>query len=134
VVGRARPVQRTQTGGIIALEGDRQKASEEASQLMAQHCQGQYQVVEEGEHVVGTDTAAASESYEGRHGTYEEGGESTREATEWRIKYVCGAGGPPPAGDETAGAPPPAGGEEPPPAGEGGGEPPPEESGQPPPP
>lgn len=111
-VGRARPVQRTQTGGIVALEGDRQKATEEASQLMAQHCQGQYTVVEEFEHVVGTDTEAASESYDTRHGTYQEGGESTREATEWRIRYVCGPG---PGGGAAAGGPPPEAGELPPP-------------------
>ena len=116
VLGRARLVHQTQTGGTYALEGDRQKAMEEASQGMAQHCQGPYTVVEQGEHVVGTETAGGSETYETYDGTVvEEGGQSTREATEWRVRYQCGGQpapgyGPPPPGGEPP--PPPEGGYE----------------------
>lgn len=110
--GTARVVRQTQTGGEIALEGERQKAMEQAHAQMNAHCQGPYTIVEQGEVVVGTDTARADESYVEEDGTVvNEGGESTRDATEWRIKYVCGNAAPPPA--VAPDAPPPA--EEPPP-------------------
>ena len=95
--GAARVVRQTQTGGEIALEGERQKAMEDAHAQMQAHCQGPYTIVEQGEVVVGTDTVSADESYVDEDGTVvNEGGESTRQATEWRIKYVCGNAGPPP--------------------------------------
>jgi hypothetical protein len=95
--GSARLVRRTQTGGVIALQGDRQKAMEDAQRMMADHCRGPYTIVEEGEHVVGTDTAGGSETYVDEYGNeYQEGGQSTREATEWRVHYECGAAQPPP--------------------------------------
>jgi len=106
--GSARVVHRTQYGGIIALQGDRGKAMEEARRIMWEHCGGQYTIVEEGEHVVGTETRGGSETYVTEDGTeVTEGGESTHESTEWRVKYQCGQAPPPPAA-----APPPA---EPPP-------------------
>lgn len=95
--GTARVVRRTQTGGVLALEGERNKAMEQANQMMMQHCQGPYTIVEEGEHVVGTETSHSDESYVTEEGTVvNEGGEVTREATEWRIRYVCGASAAPP--------------------------------------
>jgi hypothetical protein len=115
ILGSARPVQRTQTGGVIALEGDRQKAMEEASQHMAAHCQGPYTIVEEGEHVVGSETRGGSDTYVAHDGTLvEDHGQSTRQATEWRIRYVCGGGTAPPPGAEGE-YPPGAEGEEYPP-------------------
>jgi hypothetical protein len=124
--GSARLVQRNQYGGVIALNGDRNKAMEQANQMMAQHCgPGNYQVTSEGEVPVGTDTYSQSNTNYGestrsnRSGTRSntEGGAtttsgtSTRTATEWRIQYQCGqgAGAPPPAGPAPGtGAPPPA--------------------------
>lgn len=112
--GHARVVRRNQTGGVLALEGARNKATEDAHRIMSEHCRGPYTIVEEGEHVVGTDTAGGEETYVAEDGTVvTEGGSSTREATEWRISYVCGQSAPPPAGP--ANAPPPA--EPAPPAG-----------------
>jgi len=111
VVGRARLVQRTQTGGVFALEGDRQKAMEDASNNMMQHCQGPYTIMEEGEHVVGQVASGESESYDTRYGTVEQGSQSTRDATEWRVRYQCGGQpqGPygPPGGTAPYGSPPP---------------------------
>ena len=141
--GSARLVQRNQYGGVIALNGDRNKAMEQANQMMAQHCgPGNYQVTSEGEVPVGTDTYQQSNTNYGeqtqsnRSGTYQNtqggstttSGQSTRTATEWRIQYQCGQGaGAPPPGPAPAsgGAPPP-----PPPAPDpnapnGGGAPPP---------
>jgi hypothetical protein len=89
--GHARLVNRTQYGGVYALEGDRNKAMEDAHRSMAQHCQGPYSIISEGEAVVGSETAQASESYVTEEGTVvNEGGTSTRDATEWRVQYQCG--------------------------------------------
>jgi hypothetical protein len=95
--GQARVVQRSQTGGVIALEGNRQKALEQAQQMMAEHCRGPYTVVEEGEHVVGSVREGGEETFVAEDGTLvTHQGETTRDATEWRLTYVCGQGGPPP--------------------------------------
>jgi len=127
--GSAQYIQRTQTGGTIQLDGDRNKAMEQATSYMAQHCgPNNYQVVQEGLEPVGTDTytrqdTAAAAQQNGNTATGASsttGVQSTRTATAWRIHYQCGAAGgaapPPPMG---AGAPPP------PPAEGGGGAPPP---------
>ena len=134
--GSAKVIQRTQTGGIIQLEGDRGKAMEQANQEMSAHCgPGNFTIVQEGEEAIGTDTVAREDTAYGektsRSGRRTEGGSttqaatSTRTATAWRVHYECGggAGGPPPA----QGGPAPGG---PPPGDPGAGDP----NGQPPPP
>jgi hypothetical protein len=103
--GGIRYVSRTQTGGTIALNGlDHEKSMEGARQAMAQHCNGQYTVTEEGEAVIGQTvaTSAAADTREHRDNR----GESTRasqvtttkQETEWRVTYVCGYAPPPSAG------------------------------------
>ena len=88
--GHARLVSRTQDGGVFALEGDRQKAMEDAQGQMANLCRGPYQIIAEGEQVVGTDSAQQNETYVTKDGTVvNEGGQSTRDATEWRVQYQC---------------------------------------------
>jgi hypothetical protein len=126
--GSAKVIQRTQTGGIIELNGDRGKAMEQANDEMARHCgPNNFTITQEGEEAIGTDTftredtaADTSTSRSGRHQSTDAttvGQQSTRTATAWRVHYQCnGAGGPPPAG---AGGPPP------PPAPSGGDAPPP---------
>lgn len=133
--GSAKVIQRTQTGGVIQLDGDRGKAMEQANQEMSAHCgPGNFTIVQEGEEAIGTDTVAREDTAYGekssRSGRRTEGGstttaaQSTRTATAWRVHYQCGAGGgpapvggpppggPPPgdpnAGDPNAGGPPPA--------------------------
>jgi hypothetical protein len=100
--GSARTVRRTQTGGTVALQGDQRKAMEDAHNQMSAHCgPNNYTIVEEGEVVVGTDSAGGEETYVAEDGTVvTEGGQSTRQATEWRVTYVCGQGqaAPPPQG------------------------------------
>jgi hypothetical protein len=99
--GSARVVQRTQYGGIIALEGDRGKAMEGAHGEMAAHCgAGNYTITQEGEEVIGTDTAYGEDTAYDSSGSSTAGGASTRQATEWRVHYQCGgapAGGGGPA-------------------------------------
>src|SRR5207302_1247304 len=119
--GSARLVQRNQYGGVIALNGDRSKAMEQANSMMAQHCgPGNYQIVSEGEVPVGTDTMARSDTSYGSStasnpngtasntagGETTTAGSSTRTATEWRVQYQCGQGaGAPPAGPPGPAAP-----------------------------
>ena len=124
--GSARVIQRNQNGGVIELSGDRGKAMEQANSEMASHCgPNNYQIVQEGEEAIGTDTYTredqSSDSATSRSGrrsstdTTTQGVQSTRTATAWRVHYQCnGAGGPPPGGPPPGGAPPPGG---PPPPG-----------------
>ncbi len=109
--GTARVVNRNQYGGTIALEGDRNKAMERAHQAMAAHCgPNNYTIVSEGETVVGTDSAASSETVQHKDGTVtQEAGQSTRDAVEWRVTYQCAGApaGPPPEQQQPPGPPPP---------------------------
>ncbi len=129
--GSAREIQRTQTGGTVELQGDRGKAMENAHQIMAGHCgPGNYQIIQEGEEAIGTDTVSREDSSDvnhtsrnGRTNTNDSstvGQTQTRTATAWRVHYQCGAAaaGPPPMNpapqggvDPNAGAggPPPPG-------------------------
>lgn len=131
--GSARIVKRTQYGGVIALQGDRGKAMEQAHNEMGAHCgAGNYSIVQEGEEVIGTDTVARSDTAYGEDTAYAEGthnsgnssstaggqstrggsstaaSASTREAVEWRVHYQCG-GAPAGAGPAPGGPPPPPG-------------------------
>jgi len=87
--GGARVVHRSQEGGVIALEGDRNKAVERAHQLMDDHCGGPYKVLEEGENLDDTEGGEI----------VEEGVESASDAAEWRMRYMCGNGPPAPAAE-----------------------------------
>ena len=117
--GSARVIQRTQTGGVIELQGDRGKAMEQANQEMSRHCgPNNFTITQEGEEAIGTDTysredtsATADESRNGRHQRADStttGVQSTRTATAWRVHYSCnGAGGPAPMDPNAAPPPPP---------------------------
>jgi hypothetical protein len=125
--GSARVIQRTESGGVIELQGDRNKAMEQASAEMSAHCggPGSWRVTQEGEEVIGQDTyvredtsEASKTSRSGRRNrtdTTTTGQTSTRNATAWRVHYMCNsaAGAPPMGGDP--GAPPPPGDAPPPP-------------------
>jgi hypothetical protein len=119
--GSAKVITRTQTGGIIQLDGDRGKAQEQANGMMNSHCgPGNWTVTQEGEEAIGTDTFTREDtatdsatSRSGRRSSTDStttGQQSTRTATAWRIHYTCnGAGGPPPGGGGGAPPPPPPG-------------------------
>lgn len=129
--GSAKVLQRTQTGGVIELQGDRNKAMEQANQEMAAHCggPGSWQITQEGEEVIGQDTFTRQDTAEdtktsrsGRKTSTDStttGQQSTRNATAWRIHYTCNsaAGAPPPPPPGGAPPPPPPGGAAPPPPG-----------------
>lgn len=124
--GQAKVIQRTQTGGIIELDGDRGKAMEQARGVMDQHCgPNNYQIVQEGEEVIGQDTFSREDTNAGEHTSRSgrtttssqttTGQTSTRDATAWRVHYQCGAAGaPPPGGAAMPPAGPPPGGAPPP--------------------
>jgi|KBSSwiStaDraftv2_1062776.scaffolds.fasta_scaffold202152_2 hypothetical protein len=121
--GQARLVNRTQYGGTYALEGDRNKAMEDAHAQISAHCRGPYTILSEGEEVIGTDTAQGNETYVTEEGTVvNEGGQQTRNAVEWRLQYQCGANTQVPAQPSTYAEPPPGApapyGQAPPPAGQ----------------
>ncbi|MEO7734164.1 MAG: hypothetical protein ABIY55_24590 [Kofleriaceae bacterium] len=111
--GSARVLQRTQTGGVIELQGDRGKAMEQANQEMAAHCgPNNFTITQEGEEAIGTDTVAqenqSTDSKTSKNGrraasdTTTTQTQSTRTATAWRVHYNCGGGavgGPPPGQD-----------------------------------
>ncbi|MDQ3369953.1 MAG: hypothetical protein M3680_31425 [Myxococcota bacterium] len=119
--GSAKVISRTQSGGVIELQGDRGKAMEQANGEMNRHCgPGNFTITQEGEEAIGTDTFVredtSSDSATSRSGrrsatdTTTTGQQSTRTATAWRVHYQCnGAGGPPPppgAGPGPDGPPP----------------------------
>ena len=126
--GSARVIQRTQSGGVIELNGDRGKAMEQANSEMASHCgPNNFTITQEGEEAVGTDTIQQQNTSEdtavSRNGrrsatdTSTTNTTSTRTATAWRVHYQCnGAGAPPPAGGPPPAAPPPDPNAPPPPA------------------
>jgi len=63
--GAARVISRTGTGGVLVLEGFRDRARDDAHRRMTAHCRGPYTIVSEGDAVVAP-------------------------ATEFRVQYVCG--------------------------------------------
>jgi hypothetical protein len=89
--GSFREVKVAQGGGEVALDGDRTLAHQKAEDYMKSKCQAGYTILEEGEATVGTDTTSSSSGARA-HG-FTIGGNrnksSTRDATEWRVKYQC---------------------------------------------
>jgi len=61
--GTARYIERTPTGGTLALDGDPDKANKEAKRLMVDHCKsGGYKVLYEGRAVIGTESERRQET------------------------------------------------------------------------
>ncbi|WP_437533977.1 hypothetical protein WME79_07800 [Sorangium sp. So ce726] len=109
--GEIRVVRRTQVGGELALLGDREVAMRQAGQTMAMTCggPGRYQIIEEGETVIGEESVSElserpeKDSY-GREKLDFFGPEMrdfsgpetrrlerthTTHKTEWRVRYEC---------------------------------------------
>lgn len=89
--GNARTVRETKTGGEIALEGAREIAQKKAEDAMVAKCAGGYEIDEAGESVVGQATNADTQVK--RPTLFVAPGSNTqstsRDVTEWRIKYHC---------------------------------------------
>lgn len=107
--GHAEVIRRDTQGGVLALQGARGAAWEDAETRMATHCgPGNYQVVAEEQVVVGQQTtttgsseAEAESEDEGEEATASERHSettTTTDITEYRITYQCaGAAAPAPA-------------------------------------
>jgi hypothetical protein len=107
-----RVVKASKAGGEIALIGNREEAMELAKTEMGKTCGGpdKYEVIEEGEAVVGAVTNESGSANRNVFGGVSMHGQSeTTQKTEWRVKYGCkGVAQPAPAG--SGAAPPAAGG------------------------
>ncbi len=115
-----RVVKKTQTGGEVALLGSREGAQEKANEYMARHCPAGYDVLEEGEAVVGQNATTTTRPTKGLFGGKQlQSDSSTEDKREWRVKYQC-KGAESPSARGPAGAPggagPPPGAPPPPPA------------------
>lgn len=109
-----RVVRASKSGGEIALLGDREQAMEKARVEMANTCGGpaNYDIVEEGETVIGTHTTTSEQTEAGRTwtgapATRTTAAQDTTQKTEWRVKYAC-KGAPPDPAAAPAPAPAPA--------------------------
>lgn len=101
--GSARLVEKTQTGGVIALEGDRDKAWEQAEADIRDHCGDQgHHIVREGETVIGEKTEYGERTEPDKKGTSTGGEVTTSDLTEWRVEYMCGEPTPEPAAEPEA--------------------------------
>jgi hypothetical protein len=79
--GDGRLVQRTQSGGVIELSGNRATAMTGATEQMSAHCgENNFTVIQEGEEAVGKDTLGTGQ---------------VTITTAWRIHYVCNGPGEP---------------------------------------
>jgi hypothetical protein len=79
-------------GGVIAIEqgfDNGANAREEARQAMAQNCNGQYDITEEGEVVVGKVSSQRKEEKTSWGVKGEETVSDESDKKEWRITYAC---------------------------------------------
>lgn len=92
VHGNYRVVKTVPSAGEVALEGPQEEARQKAEGYMASRCPSGYDILEEGEAVVGQN--ATSNTRRGGPGLITLGPSSTTETSttdkrEWRIKYQC---------------------------------------------
>jgi hypothetical protein len=96
-----RVVKITPNGGEVALQGSPDGAREKAAEYMSSRCPQGYDIVEEGEAVVGQDLQARTGT--GLFGPTTYG--STSDRREWRIRYQCKGTQPAPAPQPATPAP-----------------------------
>lgn len=90
VHGNYRVVKTVPSAGEVALEGPQEEARQKAEGYMASRCPSGYDIVEEGEAVVGQNST--SQTREGRTALIIPTMQTTTSTTdkrEWRIKYQC---------------------------------------------
>jgi hypothetical protein len=96
--GTYRVVKKTPNGGEVALQGSPEKAREGAQEYMAAQCPGGYDILEEGEAVVGSETTEQTRKGPDVFGVpTRTTNASTTDKREWRIKYQCKGTTPAPA-------------------------------------
>jgi hypothetical protein len=87
--GTYRVVHRTPAGGEVALEGSEEKAREAANEYMASQCPYGFDVIEEGEAVVGSETTASTRKEKVFGVPVSSTRSQTTDKREWRLKYQC---------------------------------------------
>jgi len=89
--GTYRVVKKTQSGGEVALVGPQESAREKADEYMRSQCPTGFDIVEEGEAVVGSTTTARTTD-NGKNIFGQKTATTSADSTdkrEWRIKYQC---------------------------------------------
>ena len=94
-VGNYRVVKVTKGAGELAFAGDKAVAREKANAYMTEQCAGAYDIVEEGEAVIGENAHADRTFFGGVQST-------STQKTEWRIKFACKSGAATPVGGPAA--------------------------------
>ncbi len=84
-----RVVKTTPEGGVLALQGSQDGAREKAVAYMQEKCSSGYDVVEEGEAVIGENTQGNASR--GLFNSVNTSSTSTQK-TEWRITFKCKGG------------------------------------------
>jgi hypothetical protein len=88
--GTYRVVKKTQNGGEVALEGVQSQAREKAEQYMASQCPTGYDIVEEGEAVVGSESTSETTGARTIFGQpAARTTTSSNDKREWRIQFKC---------------------------------------------
>src|SRR5215813_3697519 len=87
--GTYRVVRRTPSGGEVALQGSEEKAREAAAEYMASQCPQGYDIVEEGEAVIGSETVASTRKDRVFGVPVQSTKAETTDKHEWRLKYQC---------------------------------------------
>lgn len=87
--GTYRVVKKTPNGGEVALQGSPEKAREAAAEYMSAQCPQGYDIVEEGEAVVGSETTARTQKEKVFGVPTTSTTAETTDKREWRLKYQC---------------------------------------------
>jgi hypothetical protein len=96
VHGNYRVVKTVPNAGEVALVGPQEEAHQKAEGYIAGRCPSGFDILEEGEAVVGQTSSSHTRAYgPGRFAAASEHTEaSTTDKREWRIKYQCKGGAP----------------------------------------
>lgn len=90
-----RVVKVTPTGGIVALQGDRDAAHAKAEKYMASRCPDGFKILEEGEVPIGSTTEGSATKGRDLFGLKTvDTSSTTTEQTEWRVTYQCKSAAP----------------------------------------
>jgi hypothetical protein len=100
IQGHAEMVKRDQSGGVLALQGDHDKAMEDAKKQMASNCPSGYQITGEENVKVGEKTEGNEDTQFEKHGNEKSTESTTSEVKEHRITYACNGVAPASSGSE----------------------------------
>jgi len=89
VHGNYRVVKKVNTGGEVALEGPQEEARQKADGYMHGACPSGFDILEESEAVVGSNSASQTKTGVGWLGPQANTQSTTTDKREWRIKYQC---------------------------------------------